>query len=338
MQALFKSIVAGLFLSAWIVSFAHAEAYFGVGATFPNQAYQAWAKNYVGQSNTRIIYTPVGSGKGIAEIIAKRTDFGATDKPLPKEEQDKYQLVQFPMLLGGIVPVVNLKNIVSGQLQLDGMVLANIYMGRITRWNDDAIVALNPGVKLPNEPINVIVREDKSGATFNLTNYLSKVSPEWKTTIGEGMTVPWKVGEIANGNEEQFRKFTGTPNSIACLDFSDVQKNHLNPVRMKNKEGVFVAPEVNAFRAAAVSTKWHQSNGFAEVLTDQPGIESWPITTATYLLLNRTGFDPLRTQGMVAFFDWAYLNGDETAKDLSYAPLPEDLKKLVRAEWSSQLK
>lgn len=338
MKAYNKIIWAGAILAMCSSTVVQAEAYFGAGASFPNVVYSAWGKEYKAQSNNTLVYSPVGSGKGLAAIVAKRTDFGASDKPLSKDEQEKYQLVQFPMVIGGVVPAVNLKGIADGQLQLDGAVLAQIYLGRITRWNDAAIAAMNPGLALPNQAINVISRADKSGTTFNLSNYLSKVSPEWKATMGEGLTVAWKTGMIAEDHDEQVTKFTATPNAIACLDYADMKKRHLTGVRMKNRDGVFVGASVKAFQAAAEALKWNAVNGFAEELTEQPGKETWPITTATYILLDRTGGEPVRQKELLSFFDWAYRQGDEVAYGSNFVPLPKHLKDLVRGEWISKIR
>jgi phosphate transport system substrate-binding protein len=274
----------------------------------------------------------------LTEIVAKRADFGATDKPLSKEDQDKFNLVQFPMVIGGVVPVVNIKNIVDGQLHLTGPVLADIFLGKITRWNDARITELNRGLALPTEVITVINRASQSGTTFILTNYLSKVSQEWKNVVGEGLTVNWKVGVLVHDHTELISKLTETPNSIACLDYTDVKKSHLTGVKMQNREGLFVGASTRAFSAAAESVKWRVPNGFAEILTDQPNKESWPLTTATFILLDRTTAVPGRIKEMLSFFDWAYRAGDETALGLNYAPLSEHLKDLVRGGWTAHIK
>lgn len=318
-------------------AYAQAGSFFGAGATFPNALYQAWGKAYKSQTGDVLVYTPVGSGRGIAEIVAKRTDFGATDKPLTRDEQDKYNLVQFPMAIGGVVPAINLRKVADGQLQLDGNVLAQIYLGKITRWNDAALVALNPGMALPNEMINVIYREDKSGTTFNFTNYLSKVSAEWNAAMGEGMTMAWQVGTGAQGTDALAKKVARTPNSIGYLDYADIQSQHLTAVKMKNRQGVFVAPTARSFAAAASSANWQAGNGFYEILTDQIGPDSWPMTTATFILLERKPTEPSNARVALRYFDWAYRNGDDIAHDLSFVPLPDSVADMVRAEWKDQI-
>lgn len=334
-----KNILLGCVASLSIfASVAYAEAMFGAGAAFPNPVYQAWGKAYQAQTGSALVYTPVGSGKGIAEITAARVDFGASDKPLKPEELEKSKLMQFPTVIGGIVPTVNIRGIANGQLLLDANTLAEIYLGKITRWNDPALLALNPGLALPDANIAVIHRSDKSGTTFNLTNYLSKVSPEWKAAVGEGLTVEWKTGEGVERLDGMAKKLANTPNSIGYLDMADLQKMNLTYVRMKNREGVAITPSAQSFAAAAVSAKWSPSNNFFEILTDEPGKDSWPITAATFILLERTSSDAGHIAEVLKFFDWAYRSGQQIADNLHYVPLPANVVEGIRSAWKSQIK
>lgn len=317
---------------------AQAGAFFGAGASFPKPVYLAWGKAYKAQSDGVLIYTAVGSGRGLAEIIAARTDFGASDMPFKQAELEKNGLMQFPTVIGGVVPAVNIKGVGDGQLKLDGATLAGIYLGKITRWNDAALTALNPGLSLPNEAIAVVHRADKSGATFNLTNYLSKASSEWKAAQGEGFTINWKVGVGAEGSEAMAQKIIATASSIGYLDFADLNKKHLTAVKMKNLDGAFVSASVNSFAAAASAAKWNAANGFYEILTDEPGKESWPITAATFVLLERTPTVTENVAETLKFFDWAFRKGDAIAVDLSYVPLPDSVADLVRNAWRTQIK
>jgi len=317
---------------------AHAGAIFGAGATFPNQVYQEWGKQYKAETGTAFVYAPVGSGKGIVAITSGKMDFGASDKPLKPENLEKNKLVQFPALIGGVVPVVNLKHVSSGQLKLDGMVLAGIYLGKITRWNDAAITALNPGLALPNATINVVHRSDKSGSTFNFTNYLSKVSAEWKTSMGSDTAVPWKVGIGADGGDNVAKQITDTPNSIGYVDPALVLKKHLTFVQLRNREGFFVSPNAQSFSAAAAGATWSVDNGFSQILTDQPGKESWPLATATYILLDRVPSDVSGSKDALMYFDWAFRNGGATAINLGFVPIPAEVIQKVRNAWKVQIK
>lgn len=333
-----KRSVLLMLLAVNCAGVAQADAMFGAGATFPNAIYQAWGKAYQDQTGEKLVYTPTGSGKGIAEIIAARTDFGATDKPLKPEELEKNHLVQFPAVIGGVVPSVNIKGIANGQLLLDGNTLADIYLGKITHWNDPALLALNPGLALPNAPIAVLYRSDKSGTTFNFTNYLSKANIEWKGSIGEGLSVTWKVGEGAEKTEGMARKLTSIPNSIGYLDLADLLKKNLTFAKMKNHDGVAVSPSASSFAAAAASAKWSASNNYYEILTDEPGKNSWPITAATFILMERVASDATHTSAVLKFFDWSYRNGEQLADSLHFVPLPLSVEDGIRGAWKAQVK
>jgi phosphate transport system substrate-binding protein len=319
-------------------SAAQAGAFFGAGAAFPKPVYLAWAHAYKEQTGNALIYTTVGSGKGLAEIMAAKTDFGASDMPFKQSELEKNGLMQFPTVIGGLVPVVNIKGIGDAQLQLDGETLAAIYLGKVTHWNDAAILALNPGLSLPKDEISVIHRSDKSGATFYLTNYLSKVSNDWKATQGEGLTVAWSVGIAAEGSEIEAQKISNTPNSIGYLDFVILKKKSLSSVKMKNQEGAFVAASPDAFAAAASAAKWNAANGFYEILTNEPGKDSWPITSSTFVLVERVPTVAENVTEILKFFDWGYSKGDQIAADLGYIPLPDAVTDAVRNAWKTQIK
>ncbi len=319
-------------------SAAQAGFIFGAGATFPNEVYKAWGKQYQTETGTALVYLPVGSGKGIAEVSARKADFGATDKPLSVSELEKDRLVQFPALIGGVVPVVNLKKVGDGQLRLDGSVLADIYLGKVKRWNDPAVAALNPRLALPNEPINVLYRSDKSGSTYTLTDYLSKVSPEWKSTFGAVMTLAWKVGTGAEGGENLAKQLSSTPNSIAYLDPALVQQKHLTFVKMRNREGMFVSPHLASFSAAAANATWSLANGYGQSLTEQPGPESWPLATATYILLARDPADASGAEATLKYLDWTFRNGGAIAQTLGFVPIPAAVMQNVRDSWKAQIR
>lgn len=317
---------------------AQAGAFFGAGASFPKPVYLAWGKAYKAQSEDALIYTAVGSGKGLSEIMAAKTDFGASDMPFMADVLEKNGLMQFPAVIGGVVPTINVKGVADGQLQLDGATLAAIYMGKITHWNDPALLALNPGLNLPGDAIIALHRGDRSGATFNLSNYLSKVSVEWRTVVGEGFSLAWKRGEEVSGAEAMAQKLSATNGAIGYLDFTDLRRRHLAAVQMKNLDGQFVAASVASFAAAASSAKWNAANGFYEILTDEPGKASWPITSASFILVERIPTVPENVAATLKFFDWAYRQGDVLALDLGYVPLPGNVADLVRNAWKSQIK
>ena len=331
-----KMVGLGLLAS---VGCAQAGAFFGAGASFPKAAYQAWGKAYKAETQDQtLIYTAVGSGKGLAEIVAARTDFGASDKPFSKAELDQNHLMQFPTLIGGVVPVLNVKGIEDDQLQLDGATLAAIYMGKITRWNHPAIKALNPSLSLPAEAIVVIHRDDKSGSTFILSNYLSKVSSDWKSSLGEGFSLDWQNGVGVAGSTATVQKILTTPNAIGYLDFADTQKQHLAAIQLRNAAGALVKAEVSSFAAAASAAQWSVANDFNEVLTNQPGKQSWPMTAATFVVIEQVPAVPENVAATLKFFDWAYRQGDAIAVELGYVPLPDSVADLVRSAWKVEIK
>ncbi|MCY4754843.1 phosphate ABC transporter substrate-binding protein PstS [Pelomonas aquatica] len=303
----------------------------GAGATFPAPIYAKWADAYNKASGARINYQSVGSGAGIKQIKAKTVDFGASDMPLKDEDLAKDGLLQFPTVIGGVVPVVNIKGVAAGQMKLTGAVLAEIYMGKITKWNDAAITALNPGIALPDAAIAPVARADGSGTTFIFTNYLSKVSPEWKDKVGEGTTVKWLAGTAGKGNEGVAAFVQRLPNSIGYVEYAYVKQNKMTFVQLKNKEGQWVHPGDDAFKAAAAGADWHKT--FYQITTDQPGKASWPITNPTYILMFKSQDKPAQAAAVLKFFEWAYGNGDKMADELDYVPLPAGVKDLVRKQW-----
>jgi phosphate transport system substrate-binding protein len=314
------------------------EAVFGVGAAFPKKVYQEWAKQYKTETGTDFIFFTQGSGKGVEAAISGQADFGASDRPLTPDELEKNHLAQFPTMIGGVIPVVNINNIGGGQLQLDGMVLADIYLGKIKRWNDPAIVALNPGLALPKETINVLHRIDKSGATYVLTDYFSKVSAEWKNAIGSGLVVSWKVGEGADSAESMGKQLLSTSNSIGYIDPIQVQQKHLSFVKMRNHAGVFVSPNQASFAAAAKNAAWDVANGYGISLTDQPGQESWPLATTTYAVISR---NPKEVRGVVntlKYFDWSFRTGAAIAQNWGFVSIPAEVMQGARDSWKTQIK
>lgn len=314
-----------------LAGWASAEDVTGAGASFPAPIYAKWADAYHKATGNKINYQSIGSGAGIKQIAAKTVDFGASDMPLKDEELAKDGLVQFPTVIGGVVPVVNLKGIAPGQLKLTGQVLGDIYLGKITKWNDPAIAALNTGVALPDATIAPVRRADGSGTTFIFTNYLSKVNAEWKAKVGEGTAVNWPSGAGGKGNEGVSSYVQRLPDSIGYVEYAYAKQNKMTYVQLKNHDGSFVEPTDTAFKAAAAGAQWNKS--FYQLLTDQPGKDSWPITGATFILMHKAQDKPVQGAAALKFFDWAYGSGDKMADDLDYVPLPDSLKALVRKQW-----
>lgn len=310
----------------------------GAGATFPYPIYAKWAEAYKAKTGVGMNYQSIGSGGGIKQINAKTVDFGASDMPLKPEDLDKGGLMQFPAVMGGVVPVINVNGVDAGQLKLDGTVLADIYLGKITKWNDPAIVALNPGVKLADDTITVVHRSDGSGTTFIFTNYLSKVSDSWKTEVGEGTAVSWKVGTGGKGNEGVASYVQRIKNSIGYVEYAYALQNKMTYTQLKNREGQFVKPDDTSFKAAAAGADWEHAAGFYELLTNEPGKASWPITGATFILMHKSQDKPASAKEVLNFFDWAYANGGAMASALDYVPMPEKVQKLVMTAWKKEIK
>jgi phosphate transport system substrate-binding protein len=305
----------------------------GAGATFPYPIYAKWAEAYAARTGLKMNYQSIGSGGGIKQITAKTVDFGASDMPLKPADLDKAGLTQFPMVMGGVVPVINVPGIAAGQLRLDGKVLADIYLGKIAKWNDPAIAALNPGLKLPELAIAPVYRSDGSGTTFIFTHYLSEVSPEWKDKVGENTSVEFPSGIGGKGNEGVAAMVGRTVGAIGYVEYAYAKQNKLTYALLRNKDGEFVAPASAAFRAAAANADWSKTQDFYLLLTNQPGKDSWPITGATFILLHKQQSKPEVAREVINFFDWAYLNGGSLADDLGYVPMPENVVKLVEQSW-----
>ena len=310
----------------------------GAGATFPYPIYAKWADAYKTKTGIGLNYQSIGSGGGIKQIIAKTVDFGASDMPLKAEELDKNGMMQFPTVIGGVVPVINVNGIDPGKLKLDGATLADIYLGKITKWNDPALAALNKDLKLPDENITVVHRSDGSGTSFIFTNYLSKVSAEWKSSVGEGTSVSWKAGTGGKGNEGVASYVQRIKNSIGYVEYAYALQNKMNHVQMKNHDGNFVQPDSDAFKAAAAGAQWDKAPSFYEILTDEAGKNSWPISGATFILMHKAQDKPETGLEVLKFFDWAYANGGKLASDLDYVPLPDDVVKLIHTAWKAQIK
>jgi phosphate transport system substrate-binding protein len=308
----------------------------GAGASFPAPVYAKWADAYNKATGVRINYQSVGSGAGIKQIKAKTVDFGASDAPLTDEELAAEGMIQFPTVIGGVVPVVNIAGVAPGKLRLNGQVLGDIYLGKITKWNDPAVTALNPGVALPDAAIAVVRRADGSGTSFNFTNYLSKVNAEWKTKVGEGTAVNWPTGAGGKGNEGVSTYVQRLPNSIGYVEYAYAKQNKMAYTLLQNQAGNFVAPDDATFKAAAANANWSKS--FYQVLTGQPGKDSWPITAATFILMHKVQEKPANATNTLKFFDWAYRDGDKMADELDYVPMPDSVKQLVHKLWTDNLK
>ena len=310
----------------------------GAGATFPYPIYAKWAEMYKAASGNGLNYQSVGSGAGIKQIKAKTVDFGASDMPLPAKDLDAAGLFQFPAIMGGVVPVVNIPGVTPGQVKLTGAVLADIFMGKITKWNAQPIAALNPGVKLPADNITVVRRADSSGTSFLFTDYLSKASPDWKLKIGAGTSVKWPTGVGGKGNEGVAANVQRIKGSIGYVEWAYAKKNRMSHTQLQNREGAYLEPDDAAFKAAAASADWAKAPGFGVVLTDQPGKASWPITGASYIIMYKTQLDAAKGKEVLKFFDWAYREGDAAATDLDYVPMPDAVTKLVQDAWRANVK
>ena len=315
-----------------VVAFsATAQEVTGAGATFPAPLYSKWASDYNKVTNIKINYQSVGSGAGIKQIEAKTVTFGASDMPLTDEKLAASGLFQFPTAIGGVVPVINVKGIEPGQLKLSGTLIADIFLGKITKWDDAAIKALNPSLTLPDQAITVVRRADGSGTTFIWTNYLSKVSKEFKDTIGEGTAVNWKVGAGGKGNEGVAAMVRQLPGTLGYVEFAYVKQTKMNWVNVQNAAGTWVAPTEEAFKAAAANADWNRT--YFQILTNQAGREAWPISGATFILVYLKPEDAAKSKTAIAFFDWAFASGDRAADDLDYVALPLTVKNKIRADW-----
>lgn len=310
----------------------------GAGATFPYPVYAQWGHQYNQVTGAKLNYQSIGSGGGIAQIKAKTVDFGASDAPLTVAELDEAGLMQFPMVIGGVVPVVNLPGVANSQLKLSGTLLADIYLGKVSKWNDAAIKTLNPDVNLPDKSITVVHRADGSGTTWIFTTYLAGVSADWKSKVGAEKAVAWPAGIGGKGNEGVAAYVQRVQGSIGYVEYAYAIQNKMNAVQMQNKDGKYVAPTAESFQAAAANADWANSPGYYVVLTNQPGEKSWPITGASFILLHKNQADPAKAKAVLKFFDWAYKNGTKVASDLHYITLPANVIDLVQQKWTVLIK
>ncbi|MBO4228310.1 phosphate ABC transporter substrate-binding protein PstS [Bradyrhizobium neotropicale] len=332
----FRTIVAAGLVA--VSTSAFAADITGAGATFPFPIYSKWADAYKKETGNGLNYQSIGSGAGIKQIQAKTVTFGATDAPLKAEQLEKDGLVQWPMVMGAIVPVVNLEGIKPGELVLSGEVLGNIYLGKITKWDDPAIAKLNPKLKLPSDAITVVRRSDGSGTTFNFTDFLSKSNADWKSKVGSGTAVEWPVGVGAKGNEGVAGNISQTKNAIGYVEYAYAKQNKLTYAAMVNKAGKTVQPTIAAFQAAASNADWAKAPGYYVILTDQPGDASWPITAATFILMHKEPTDKAASAEAIKFFKWSFEKGGKAAEELDYIPMPEPVVKLIEKTWSSDIK
>ncbi|MBX6426216.1 MAG: phosphate ABC transporter substrate-binding protein PstS [Variibacter sp.] len=310
----------------------------GAGATFPYPIYAKWADAYKKETGVSLNYQSIGSGGGIKQIKAKTVTFGASDAPLKGDDLEKSGLAQFPMVMGGIVPVVNLEGVKPGELVLDGPTLAKIFLGEIKKWDDPKIKALNPGVSLPSRAIAVVHRSDGSGTTFNFAYYLAEVSPEWKAKVGVATAVQWPAGIGAKGNEGVANNVSNTAGSIGYVEYAYAKQNNLTFTRMINRDGKVVAPSAETFQAAAANANWKSQPGFGVILANQPGETSWPMTAATWILIHKQPQDPEAAREALKFFAWAYAKGGRMAEELDYVPMPGNVVKDIEQYWASEIK
>jgi len=328
--SLFRKAALGVAL-LWTGA-AMAQDVTGAGASFPAPLYAKWADAYNKATGLKINYQSVGSSAGLRQIRGKTVDFGASDIPLSDADLAKDNLVQFPTVMGGVVPVINVRGLAPGQLRMNGQLLGDIYLGKITKWNDPAIAALNPGVPLPDAAIAVVRRADGSGTTFIFTNYLSKVNTEWKSKVGEGAAVNWPTGAGGKGNEGVAAFVQRLPNSIGYVEYSYAKANKMSHVLLRNQAGNFVAPDDATFKAAAAGAEWQKT--FFQILTEQPGKDSWPITGATFIVMHKSQDKPAQATAALKFFDWAFNSGDAMSTELDYVPMPDAVEALVRRQWA----
>jgi len=305
----------------------------GAGATFPYPIYAKWADAYKKSTGVALNYQSIGSGGGIKQITAKTVDFGASDMPMKPEDLDKAGLIQFPAIIGGVVPVYNIKGIDSGKLKITGEVLANIYLGKIKVWNDPAIVAINPGLSLPSEAITVVARSDGSGTTFIFVNYLSKISADWKSSVGEGTSVKWPIGVGGKGNEGVASYVSRLNGSIGYVEYAYAKQNKLAVAQMQNRDRQWVLPDDLTFKAAAAGAEWTKTPGMGVILTDQPGKATWPMSGASFILMHIKQDKPDQGRAVIQFFDWAFKNGAAMADELDYVPIPASVIPHIQTQW-----
>ncbi|MER1941281.1 phosphate ABC transporter substrate-binding protein PstS [Castellaniella sp. FW104-16D08] len=333
LKRLLVQCATGCLLAAAAGSPAMAADITGAGASFPYPIYAKWAAKYHEVTGNRVNYQSIGSGGGQQQIIAKTVDFGASDDPMKPDALKKHELVQFPAVVGGTVPVVNIKGIEPGKLKLTGPIVADIFLGKIKKWDDPAIASLNPDVKLPSSSIVVVHRADGSGTTFGWTHYLAQVSEGWKNTVGVGKSVKWPTGQGGKGNEGVAAYVRQIGNSIGYVEYAYAHQNGLAWTQLQNRDGQFVQPSQKAFAAAAEHADWASAPGMGVILNNEPGADSWPVTAATFILMARTQENPKQAHEVLAFFDWAWREGADMARELDYVPLPDVVTKSIRAMW-----
>ncbi|HVI25198.1 MAG TPA: phosphate ABC transporter substrate-binding protein PstS [Xanthomonadaceae bacterium] len=333
-----RSRIAALCLAALFAGQAAAAEVTGAGASFVYPLISKWSADYARATGNRVNYQSIGSGGGIAQIKAGTVDFGSSDAPLPPAELEKHGLVQFPSVIGGVVPVINVPGVASGAMKLDGALLADIFLGKVKMWNDPRIVALNGGIRLPARKITVVHRSDGSGTTFNFANYLSKVSPAWKRQVGEGTSLKWPTGIGGKGNEGVAAYVKQVSGGIGYVELSYALQNGMAYARLKNAAGRYVLPSDKTFAAAAASADWTSASDFHLVMTNAPGEDSWPITATNFILMRKAPKNVAGARAAREFFQWAYANGDTQARQLDYVPLPDALVGQVDAYWSHSFK
>lgn len=337
MNRLLRATLAGAVAGLVAVS-ATAADITGAGATFPYPIYAKWADAYKKATGVGLNYQSIGSGGGIKQITAKTVDFGASDAPMKGEDLDKNGLVQFPAIIGGVVPVYNVKGLADGQVRLTGAVLVDIYLGKVKKWNEAPIASLNPGVNLPDQAISVVHRSDGSGTTFLFSNYLSKVSPDWKSAIGEGTALKWPTGVGGKGNEGVANYVARIAGSIGYVEYAYAKQNKLTVAQMQNRDGAWVAANDDTFKAAAAGANWNSVPGMGVILTDQAGKTSWPITGASFILMRKVQDKPESARAVLKFFDWSFANGAKMADELDYVPMPDAVVKQIQSMWKGQIR
>ena len=340
MNSKLKQLIVGIAATTIVVYAGASQAVniTGAGATFPYPIYAKWADTYKTQAGVEMNYQSIGSGGGIKQIQAKTVDFGATDAPMNPNELALGGLTQFPAVIGGVVSVINVEGIAPGQLKLSSATLADIFLGKITKWNDSRIAADNAGLALPDQMITVVHRADGSGTTFIFTTYLSQVSLDWKRSVGGDKAVSWPVGTGGKGNEGVASYVQRIKGSIGYVEYAYALQNKMAYTQLKNRDGQFVSPSDTSFKAAAANAKWDADKGFYEILTNEPGKDSWPITGATFILMHKSQEKAENAREVLKFFDWAFTNGDQMASGLDYVPLPANLKAMIRDAWKVQIK
>ncbi|RMD79628.1 MAG: phosphate ABC transporter substrate-binding protein PstS [Gammaproteobacteria bacterium] len=333
-----RQLLAGAFLAAAAGTAGAVTQITGAGSTFVYPVLSKWAEAYQRVAGVRLNYQSIGSGGGIRQIKAKTVDFGASDAPLKPDALEAAGLIQFPVVMGGVVPVVNLPGIAPGQLRLSPEVLAGLFLGEIRRWDDERIRALNPGLDLPDRKVTVVHRSDGSGTTWIFTNYLSKVSQAWARRVGTGKAVRWPAGVGGKGNEGVAAYVRRIKGAVGYVEYAYALQNHMTYAKLRNRAGRFVAPTAETFAAAAANADWAHAPGFYLVLTDQPGERSWPITGATFVLVHKVQERPEVGQAVLRFFDWAYRHGQDIAKELDYVPMPQSVVELVERTWAREVR